>query len=150
MRTQSAHRNNPNRGRSVLMRWIVAATAGAGVGVAAAAATAGMGMAAWGAFRLLRKREEDLRGQVALITGGSRGLGLQLARDLGALGCRVAICARDADELERARQDLASRGVDVHASVCDVAKREQVAKFVDKALARFGKLDIVVANAGII
>jgi NAD(P)-dependent dehydrogenase (short-subunit alcohol dehydrogenase family) len=87
---------------------------------------------------------------VALITGGSRGLGLQLARDLAAQGCRIAICARDHEELERARQDLESRGAEVWTDDCDVTRREQVEAFVRGAAERFGTVDIVVANAGVI
>src|SRR3954471_18338402 len=68
----------------------------------------------------------EFRGKVALITGGSRGLGLLLARHLAEAGARIAICARDAEELERARQDLQSRGAEVFATPCDLRDREEV------------------------
>ncbi|MBC8132390.1 MAG: SDR family NAD(P)-dependent oxidoreductase, partial [Deltaproteobacteria bacterium] len=100
--------------------------------------------------RLMRARERSLRGQVALITGASRGLGLCLARKFTAAGCRLVICARDEQELEIARLDLESRGADVSAVRCDVADRDQVDQLVAQALRRFGGIDIVVNNAGII
>src|SRR5262245_58085463 len=68
----------------------------------------------------------DFRDRVVLITGGSRGLGLALAREFGARGARVSICARDASELERARDDLAARGIAADAIVCDIGDRGQV------------------------
>ena len=87
-------------------RTMVGAAVGLGVAGAATAAAVGAG-AAYGAWRLWRKfdehGQEDLHGQVALITGGSRGLGLQLARDLAAQGCKLALCARDAAGSSSAR-----------------------------------------------
>ena len=74
-----------------------------------------------------RRTEADLTGQVVLITGGSRGLGLALAREFAGQGCRLAICARDEEELERARQDLEARGAEVLAVPCDVTDPDQVA-----------------------
>ena len=117
------------------------------VGIALGAAAAA---SAWQIRRSLFVTEEDLTGQVALITGGSRGLGLQLARDLAAQGCRLAICARDTEELERARVDLQQRGAEVWTEQCDVTQRDQVENFILGAIEHFGALDIVVANAGII
>jgi NAD(P)-dependent dehydrogenase (short-subunit alcohol dehydrogenase family) len=99
---------------------------------------------------LQRVREASLDGQVVLITGGSRGLGLLLAREFGRLGCRIAICARDAGQLERARADLMARGVPTLAQRCDVSDRVQVYEFVASVLDHYGSLDIVVNNAGII
>jgi len=113
-------------------------------------AAAGVGLGLAGREIVGRLREADLTGQVALITGGSRGLGLALARELAGEGCRIAICARDADELERARQDLVGRGVEALAVPCDVSDREQVASMVAAVLARFGRIDLLVNNAGII
>jgi NAD(P)-dependent dehydrogenase (short-subunit alcohol dehydrogenase family) len=97
-----------------------------------------------------RAREADLRGQVALVTGASRGLGLLLARELAREGCRLAICARDPDGLERARQDLAARGAEVVALPCDVADRAQVQRLVDEVTRHYGRIDVLVNNAGII
>lgn len=99
---------------------------------------------------IARRAEADLRGKVALITGGSRGLGLALAEELGAKGCRLAICARDTDELERAARMLSSRGVEVFAVPCDVTDREQVARLLQDVTAHYGSINILVANAGII
>src|SRR5689334_9010539 len=73
-----------------------------------------------------RRASHDLDGSTALITGGSRGLGLILARELARRGCRVVICARDGEELERARLHLAARGADVLALRCDVADQGEV------------------------
>jgi len=95
-------------------------------------------------------RQEDIRGQVVLITGGSRGLGLALAREFAQAGCRLVLCARDDHELERARHDLAQRGAAVLTVPCDVADRDQVQHLVDLATQYFGRVDILVNNAGII
>ena len=86
----------------------------------------GLAMAAGLATALRPRPEWDLTGQVAAITGGSRGLGLLLARELGRAGCQLAICARDEAELGRARADLEARGMTVHAVRCNVADRSDV------------------------
>lgn len=95
-------------------------------------------------------REDDLRGEVALITGGSRGLGFLLARELGRNGCRVAICARDRRELEAAHADLAAQGIDVFPVICDVANQDDVAQMIAQVTRHYGRIDILVNNAGII
>ncbi|MBW3571169.1 MAG: SDR family NAD(P)-dependent oxidoreductase [Gemmatimonadetes bacterium] len=110
-----------------------------------AAALAGV---AWWALR--RAREADLAGQLVLITGGSRGLGLLLAREFAGLGCRLAICARDAVELERARAELAAAGAEVLAVPCDVSDAAQVEAMVREVERRCGGVDVLVNNAGII
>lgn len=97
-----------------------------------------------------RLQEDDLRGEVALITGGSRGLGFLLARELGSTGCRVAICARDRRELEAARADLAGQGIDVFPVVCDVANQGDVEQMITAVTRHFGRIDLLVNNAGII
>lgn len=89
-------------------------------------------------------------GRVAIVTGGSRGLGIELARALGAAGARVAICSRDPDELAAAVEDLDARGVEVFAGPCDVTDRGQVAGFVRAVLGRFGRIDVLINNAGVI
>jgi len=99
---------------------------------------------------LRRARETDLAGQVALVTGSSRGLGLALARELARHGCRIVLCARDPQELERACQDVASLGVEVLAVPCDVADRAQVEQLIQQASTRFGRIDILIPNAGLI
>jgi gluconate 5-dehydrogenase len=90
----------------------------------------------------------DLEGKVALVTGGSRGLGLQIAEGLGDMGCKVAITARKAGELDEAAKYLAGRGIDVLAVPNDLAKLDGVPGLVDQVLARFGAIDILVNNAG--
>jgi NAD(P)-dependent dehydrogenase (short-subunit alcohol dehydrogenase family) len=116
--------------------------------IARAVAAAGVGYLGWRALR--RADEIDLRGKVALVTGGSRGLGLLLARELAGEGCRVAICARDDQELAAARSDLEARGAEVEAVVCDVADRSQVEGMVAQVIARFGGIDVLINNASII
>ncbi len=112
------------------------------------AAGAAAGLAAWRFFG--NTKLADLRGQVVAITGGSRGLGLQLARDFAELGCQVAICARDREELDTAREDLESRGARVYSATCDVTLREQASDFIRNVRSQFGRLDILVTNAGVI
>lgn len=92
----------------------------------------------------------DFEGKTVLITGGSRGLGLVLARGFAAEGANVAICARDPRELERARADLASRGAPALAFPCDVTDRAQVKELVDVVTRHFGRIDVLVNNAGVI
>lgn len=95
-------------------------------------------------------RRYEFRGKVALITGSSRGLGLVIARHLAAEGARVAICARDQHELDLASQDLQSRGAEVFATVCDLRSQEEVGAMIARVLGRFGQVDVLINNAGII
>jgi NAD(P)-dependent dehydrogenase (short-subunit alcohol dehydrogenase family) len=97
-----------------------------------------------------RWREADLFGQTALVTGASRGLGFLLARELAREGCRVAICARDPDELETARRDLGAWGPDIMTVQCDVSNRDDVERMITAVETHFGALDILVNNAGVI
>jgi short-subunit dehydrogenase len=108
----------------------------------------GATVAALAAYRFLRS--EKLEGQVVLITGGSRGLGLALAEEFAKQGCKLIICARDEHELELARQRLEAFGVEVLTLVCDVTEREQVQAMIANAKERMGKIDVLVNNAGII
>ena len=89
-----------------------------------------------------------LDGKIALITGGSRGLGLQLAEALGEMGCRLAITARKADELLEAKTHLEKMGFEVLTVVNDLSKTGQIAGLVDQVLQRFPTIDILVNNAG--
>jgi NAD(P)-dependent dehydrogenase (short-subunit alcohol dehydrogenase family) len=109
----------------------------------------GLGLAAGLAAALRPRPEWNLAGQVAVITGGSRGLGFLLARELGRQGCQLAICARDEAELARARADLEARGLTVHAARCDVADRVDVERFLADVMRRYGGVDLLVNNAGI-
>lgn len=90
----------------------------------------------------------DIRGRVALVTGGSRGLGLQMAEALGEMGAKVAICARKEDELAEAGAHLRAQGVDVLAVPADLGRPEGVAPLVDRVLGEWGQVDILVNNAG--
>ncbi|MFN7133404.1 MAG: SDR family NAD(P)-dependent oxidoreductase [Myxococcales bacterium] len=96
------------------------------------------------------RREYDLAGKVVVITDGSRGLGLALAESFAARGCRVAICARDGIELERAADRLRERGAEVFFAVCDVTDRREVDAFLEEVHAAFGVVDVLVNNASII
>jgi gluconate 5-dehydrogenase len=91
----------------------------------------------------------DLRGRVAIVTGGSRGLGLAIARALGEAGAAVAISARREQWLGPARDELTAAGLTVYAALCDVSQPEQVEQFVAAVAERFGRLDILVNNAGV-
>jgi NAD(P)-dependent dehydrogenase (short-subunit alcohol dehydrogenase family) len=108
----------------------------------------GAAVAFAGTRRALR-READLFGQVAIVTGGSRGLGFLLARELARAGCRLAICARDGDELERARLDLERRGAEIVAIRCDVADPAAATALIGETERRLGPVDILVNNASI-
>jgi NAD(P)-dependent dehydrogenase (short-subunit alcohol dehydrogenase family) len=97
-----------------------------------------------------KMREYDLSGKVVFITGGSRGLGLVLAREFAKEGARLAICARDSDELDLARDELVMRGADVFTLVCDVTDRKAIEDAVLAVQMHFGTLDVLVNNAGVI
>ncbi len=93
-------------------------------------------------------RDTILAGQVALITGGSRGIGLAVARRLGELGARLAICGRRAETLSEASQALSGEGVSVLTVVADVTSPADVASMVQNVEAELGPIDILVNNAG--
>lgn len=97
-----------------------------------------------------RASRMNLEGRSALITGGSRGLGLAIARELGRLGAHVSIAARDDAELDAARQDLAARGIGVSVIVSDLTDPTQASRLVERVVAVRGRLDILVNNAGVI
>ncbi|HEX5657434.1 MAG TPA: SDR family NAD(P)-dependent oxidoreductase, partial [Polyangiales bacterium] len=88
-----------------------------------------------------------LTGQTAVIVGASRGLGLVLARQLAHAGCKLALCARDGAELERARRELVSAGAAVFARPLDASRPDQVEDFVNATLRRFGSLDLLITCA---
>ena len=103
----------------------------------------------WAGRRLTQPRYE-LRGKVVLLTGGSRGLGLELARVFARRGARLALLARDEEELRRARDELRARGAEVEIVGCDVRFQDQVQRAVREVVERFGRVDVLVNNAGII
>ncbi len=90
----------------------------------------------------------SLKGKVAAITGGSEGIGRATALRLAELGARVAICARRADVLEKAAVEIRKLGAEVLAVVADASKADDMPRFIEETVKRFGRIDIVVNNAG--
>jgi NAD(P)-dependent dehydrogenase (short-subunit alcohol dehydrogenase family) len=112
---------------------------------------AALGAGAFFAARALFRQANaySFRDRVVLITGGSRGLGLQVARQLAREGARLAICARDEDELQKARAELGGL-TEVITIPCDLTDRAEVEGFVEAARNHFGQIDVLINNAGII
>lgn len=110
------------------------------------------GTAAFAVGRALLQRREpyDFRGKVVLITGGSRGLGLVMARVLAQQGARLALGARDPEELERVHEEFQPRGVEHLTLTCDVTRAEQVQEMVRQVVEHFGRIDVLINNAGVI
>ncbi|QJW90779.1 SDR family oxidoreductase [Spirosoma taeanense] len=110
------------------------------------------GVGAWAATKsfLAQKRKTDFRNKTVIITGGSRGLGLEMARLLAQEGANLAICARDGDELDRAKSELEQYGVTVFTQVCDITDKLQVEWFVEATRQAIGPVDVLINNAGII
>jgi NAD(P)-dependent dehydrogenase (short-subunit alcohol dehydrogenase family) len=108
---------------------------------------AAVGAAIWAARRLAPRI--DLDGRVALVTGGARGLGLLVAEELARRGAKVAVCARDPAEVERAIRRLSRTGAEIFGCACDLGDRGAAESFVTAAVARFGRLDVVVNDAGV-
>jgi NAD(P)-dependent dehydrogenase (short-subunit alcohol dehydrogenase family) len=106
--------------------------------------------ALWATRQLRTGAGYSFRNKVVLITGGSRGLGLALARELAARGARLAICGRDSESLERARASLARAGADVVAVPCDVRDRRSVQELVEEVRRGLGSIDVLINNAGVI
>jgi gluconate 5-dehydrogenase len=90
----------------------------------------------------------ELEGKVALVTGGSRGLGLQIAQGLGEMGARIAISARKGAELDAAKAQLKEHGIEALTVVNDLAQPDQTPALVDTVVAHHGTIDILVNNAG--
>jgi NAD(P)-dependent dehydrogenase (short-subunit alcohol dehydrogenase family) len=92
----------------------------------------------------------DYHRKVIVITGGSRGLGLVLARQLAAHHARIAILARDCREVEAAVNDVASRGAECLGLLCDLRDRQQIEQSIQQVYERFGRVDVLINNAGVI
>lgn len=90
----------------------------------------------------------DLSGRTALVTGGSRGLGLQIAEALGEQGARIVLSSRKQADLDEAVEHLKKLGIESHAVAADLGKAESVQPLVDEAMKRLGQIDILVNNAG--
>ncbi len=107
----------------------------------------GATLAWWAMAR--RSKRETFRDQVVLITGGSRGLGLELARQFAQQGAYVAVCARDMSSLLEVKDQLRDLGAaDVDVFTCDVAIRRQAESAIDRLISRWGRIDVLVNNAG--
>ena len=90
----------------------------------------------------------DLQGKTALVTGGSRGLGLQMAHALGEAGARIMLSSRKADDLEQATAQLQAAGIDARWIAADCAREDDIARLASETLQRMGDVDILVNNAG--
>ena len=97
-----------------------------------------------------RNRKLDFRGKVVVITGGSRGLGLVMARQLAGEGARLAICARTPETLDAAAAELRTYGTDVYAHRCDLTNKEQLRGFFNAVNQELGPVDVLINNAGVI
>src|SRR3990172_985406 len=89
-----------------------------------------------------------LRDKVAIVTGGSRGIGRAIALGLADEGCHVAVCARGEEALHNTEAEIRARGVEALGVVADVTRAEDIERLVAETVARFGRLDILVNNAG--
>lgn len=117
--------------------WLVGAIVGAGVLTALA-------------VRGKAKRRVDFKDKVVLITGGARGLGLVLAREFAFEGAKIAICARNGEELFAAKQELENYGAEVFEAICDLRVQSQAEQFIEDVCTRFGRIDVLVNDAGVI
>ncbi len=90
----------------------------------------------------------DLSGKTALVTGGSRGLGLQMAHALGEAGAKIMLSSRKSDDLEKAAAELQDAGIDARWIAADCAKEDETRRLADETLERMGAVDILVNNAG--
>ena len=89
----------------------------------------------------------DLSGKVALVTGSSRGIGRSMAEELGRAGAKVVISSRKADACEAVLKEISGQGIEAMAKACNVSRKEELQSLVDATLAKWGRIDIVIANA---
>jgi short-subunit dehydrogenase len=113
-----------------------------------AAAGAGLFLAASSIYNEFNKY--DLKGKVVLITGGSRGLGLELARQFARKGASIAICSRTTSQLSNAKIELEKMGANVMALPVDITKNDEVKLWIRDVINHFGRVDVLVNNAGTI
>jgi NAD(P)-dependent dehydrogenase (short-subunit alcohol dehydrogenase family) len=99
---------------------------------------------------LRQSRWFDFAGKVVIVTGGSRGLGLEIARRLVDRGAKVAFCARTEADVQAAEEELRSRGGEVLGAVCDITIPDDVKLFAERVASRFGRIDVLINVAGII
>lgn len=111
---------------------------------------AGLGIWAFAKASTHRRRTMNFQNKTVLITGGSRGLGLELARLFAQEKANLALCARDADELDKARAELDTYGGRVYTEVCDITDSAQTQTFVQHVTQTLGSVDVLINNAGII
>src|SRR5688572_3642132 len=91
----------------------------------------------------------DLAGKTAIVTGGSRGIGKEMAEGLAEAGANLMLCARRAEWLDETVNEFASRGFNVAGKLCDVGKPDDVQAVVDETVSKFGTVDILINNAGV-
>ncbi len=89
----------------------------------------------------------DLSGKVALITGSTKGIGKSMAEELARAGCKVVVSSRKADACEAVRAEFEKQGFEVLAQPCNISRKEELQALVDKTLAKWGRIDIAIANA---
>jgi len=89
----------------------------------------------------------DLSGKVALITGSTKGIGKSIAEELARAGCKVVVSSRKAEACEAVRAEFEKQGFEVLAQSCNISRKEELQALVDKTLAKWGRIDIAVANA---
>ena len=143
---QSRHNLNRTVRRVGTTAAIGAAGLAAGVATGVTIGAAAAGVLGWKLFRA-SAHPENWRGKVVAITGGSRGLGLALAHEAARQGARLAICARDQQELEGARRQIGIHA-EVGTYVCDVTNYDEVVHWINSVRSDFGQIDVLINNAG--
>src|SRR3989442_13629815 len=89
----------------------------------------------------------DLNGKVAVVTGATRGIGKSIAEELARAGARIALCSRKVEACDEVRKEFESKGFEVLARSCNLSHREDLQALIDDTVRRWGRIDIVVANA---